>query len=217
VGTGYRDGPGDVTEMTTLAEDVSGASSDWDEVEFSEPVVASQGNLYVVFTLPEDSGYSGEGEGGGPAFGFCAAPHGVAGWLSTDGEAWMRLHRSAAFAVEPLLVPVEEGMLVKSLDEGKPEDEVPILKPYLTSGPNPFNPRTEIKFGLPREAEVKLDIFDLRGLRVVRLVDGVMQAGPHSVVWPGKDGSGRNVASGAYLVQLRIDGQKLNRKLMLVR
>jgi hypothetical protein len=37
--------------------------------------------------------------------------------------------------------------------------------------PNPFNPATEIKFGLPKESSVKLIIYDLLGREVARLVD----------------------------------------------
>ena len=217
VGTGYERGPGDVTEMTVLAEDVSGDSSDWSELAFSEPVVASQRSLYVVFAVPEESGFDGEGEGGGPGMGYCTAALGTPGWASTDGEAWVRLHYSAGFALVPVFVPVEEGMLVKSLGGEDQVDEIPIAQPYLTCGPNPFNPRTEIRFGLSREAKVELDIYDLRGRRVVRLLDGVMAAGPHTVVWPGVDGAGRNVASGMYFARLRFDGQKMTRKMMLVR
>ena len=57
--------------------------------------------------------------------------------------------------------------------------------------PNPFNPRTSIRFSLPRKAEVDLSIFDVTGRRVVTLVQGILDAGPHERVWHGLDGNGR--------------------------
>jgi len=217
VGTGYSDEPGDVAEMAVLAEQISGVTSDWSALSFNQPVIASQGNVYVVFVFSEGSGYTDLGEGGGPGIGYCSATRGTPGWLSTDGETWMRVHRNAGFALTPTLIPLEEGMLVKSMDAGKPVVEIPPIRLFLSCHPNPFNPRTEIRFGLPQDSKVSLDIFDLRGRLIVSLVNEKMAPGEHSIVWLGTDGSGRTVASGAYLAQLRFAGEKMTRKLMLVR
>lgn len=72
--------------------------------------------------------------------------------------------------------------------------------------PNPFNPVTSIQFTVPGteggKVEVKLSVFDLRGKLVRILVEGAMEAGPHSIVWDGRDDSGTKVASGTYLYRL---------------
>ena len=108
-------------------------------------------------------------------------------------------------------------MLVKRLGSDD-ETVIPeLLKPYLVVGPNPFNPRTDLRFGLTQEARVKLDILDVRGRRLIRLVDGVTAAGPHVVPWTGVDDRGRTLASGVYFVRLQFGREVLVDKLTLVR
>lgn len=68
--------------------------------------------------------------------------------------------------------------------------------------PNPFNPRTTIKFELPEAGSVRLSVFDVAGRLVRTLVDESMPLGSHEAIWDGKDASGREVGSGSYLVRL---------------
>jgi hypothetical protein len=65
--------------------------------------------------------------------------------------------------------------------------------------PNPFNPTTNIDFSLKGDFYVSLKIYNIRGQIVKTLVADEMQAGYHSVVWNGKDDSGKSVSSGIYL------------------
>ncbi len=69
----------------------------------------------------------------------------------------------------------------------------------VTAYPNPFNPNTTIAFELPRAMEVSLEIFDLRGRLVRRLLDESPHiSGRHQQVWDGRDDGGRVSASGVY-------------------
>ncbi len=69
--------------------------------------------------------------------------------------------------------------------------------------PNPFNPMTSIQFTVPANAgPVELAVYNVNGQVVRRLVDGEIEAGPHSVVWNGRDDSGRGVATGIYFARL---------------
>ncbi len=70
------------------------------------------------------------------------------------------------------------------------------------AAPNPFNPRTTLRFELDRGADVRLEIYDLDGRRVRTLVAGRLPAGTHETVWAGRDDAGRPLGSGVYLVQL---------------
>ena len=49
--------------------------------------------------------------------------------------------------------------------------------------PNPFNPTTSIAYDLPKDAHVKITIYDMLGRAVTTLVDGVQSANRHSVEW----------------------------------
>jgi hypothetical protein len=75
--------------------------------------------------------------------------------------------------------------------------------PTLDIYPNPFNPRTTIKFECRESGPAQLEVFDLSGRRVVQLVDGWLAAGHQEETWNGRDISGRSVAAGQYLVKLK--------------
>ena len=66
--------------------------------------------------------------------------------------------------------------------------------------PNPFNPKTTIRFQLPETQQVKVVIYDIRGSVVKTLVNNdVYNAGDHRVVWDATDERGNRVASGMYI------------------
>jgi hypothetical protein len=83
--------------------------------------------------------------------------------------------------------------------------------------PNPFNPRTLIRFSLARRGPVELTIYDVRGRAVRRLIDRPMDAGLHSVVWDGADNNGHRASSGIYWSQMRAGDYVSNRKLVLLK
>jgi hypothetical protein len=83
--------------------------------------------------------------------------------------------------------------------------------------PNPFNPRTSIRFSLAADGPVKLLIFDVNGRRVRTLVEESLKAGLHEMVWDGTDDDGRTVTSGVYWSQLATDGYASNRKMVILK
>jgi hypothetical protein len=52
---------------------------------------------------------------------------------------------------------------------------------------------------------------------VRRLVDAPLTAGPHSVVWDGRDENGRGMASGVYFARLASEAEQLVRKMTLLK
>jgi flagellar hook assembly protein FlgD len=87
----------------------------------------------------------------------------------------------------------------------------------MESSPNPFNPRTELRFEVPFDADATLALYDLRGQRVRTLHTGSLSAGPHDLEWDGKDDEGRDVASGVYVARLTQSGLESSLKVSLVR
>ncbi|MCB1183959.1 T9SS type A sorting domain-containing protein [bacterium] len=83
--------------------------------------------------------------------------------------------------------------------------------------PNPFNPRTEIRFALPAAGEVSVRVYDAAGRLVRALVQENRAAGPHVVVWNGDDDAGRKAASGVYWAQVKSDGQSVQQKMVLLK
>ena len=77
--------------------------------------------------------------------------------------------------------------------------------------PNPFNPITQIKYALPRDCQVRLEIYNILGQRVATLVDGRQTAGCKSVRWDGSP-----LSSGIYFYRLRAgEFSQINRMVLL--
>ncbi len=217
VGTGHTHSPGLIEDFLEVAQDVQGESSEWSEVVFSEPIASSLGSLYLVFEFPLDQVLTTSGSGGGPGIGYLGSGEGCPGWLSGEGEIWARLHRDYSFAVQPVFVPYEEGMAVKSF--GGEVEEIPdlVTTNYFRTSPNPFNPVTQLSFGLTKPGDVRIDVYDLQGRHVIQVKSGFLPSGHHTVEWQGRDSAGRGVSSGVYFVRLAGEGFELKQKVLLVR
>ena len=63
--------------------------------------------------------------------------------------------------------------------------------PWATITPNPFNAETAIRFAIPAAGGVVLDIYNLSGQLVARLMDGELQAGSYEIKWDGRGCRGR--------------------------
>ncbi|MDD5720138.1 MAG: FlgD immunoglobulin-like domain containing protein, partial [Candidatus Krumholzibacteria bacterium] len=88
----------------------------------------------------------------------------------------------------------------------------------ITAWPNPFNPRVNVSWSLPAPARLDLDIFDLRGRLVQRMLSNAAVPLQGHVTWNGTDLAGRALPSGAYLVRLQPEGQQaLVQRITLVR
>jgi hypothetical protein len=68
--------------------------------------------------------------------------------------------------------------------------------------PNPFNTETVIRFTLPERGLVKVDILDLRGKIVNRLMNKLQNPGAYTIIWSGTDRRGRSCPSGIYFCRV---------------
>lgn len=94
----------------------------------------------------------------------------------------------------------------------------PILAVGLgQNAPNPFNPVTTIPFTLARDGPVTLDVFDVSGSHVVRLVDGELTAGSHHVTWNGTNAYGTSIPSGVYAYQLVTSDATLTKRMIVLK
>jgi hypothetical protein len=83
--------------------------------------------------------------------------------------------------------------------------------------PNPFNPSTVIRFEIPVRANVDIRVLNLLGQRVRTLAAGVRAAGPHEVIWNGRDDRGDPVPSGVYLYRANLGSHIASRKMLLLK
>lgn len=100
-------------------------------------------------------------------------------------------------------------------------DDTPAALPGRTAiasiVPNPFNPQTVVSFSTAAEGQVDLAVFDIRGRRIVSLVDRVLSSGHHEILWNGQDSSGRSMPSGVYFTRLQAAGEVDLGRMTLVR
>jgi hypothetical protein len=83
--------------------------------------------------------------------------------------------------------------------------------------PNPVRHATSIRFGLPRETKVRVEVYNITGQRVRTLIDSKMGAGFHTVSWNGANEAGQKVAAGVYLVRMATPGFSSTRKMTVLR
>jgi hypothetical protein len=83
--------------------------------------------------------------------------------------------------------------------------------------PNPVRGKIEVRFSVPRRTLVTMDVYNVNGQRVRRLVDEMLDGGVHGHSWDGVAQSGEAVANGVYFVRLEADGRSASRKLVLLR
>ena len=100
---------------------------------------------------------------------------------------------------------------------GVDDNQAPLRFELAQNHPNPFNPRTSIRFTAPADGNLRLRIFDARGRAVATLHDGPVKAGIRVFSWNGKDQSGRAVASGVYFYRAEGFGKNEVHKMALLR
>lgn len=146
----------------------------------------------------------------------------TSGYLYTNfgggtGWAWLDfsdiVDGSGNPAFEGFSVPIRATI---DLSAGATDiDDVATLPTSVTleqNYPNPFNPTTQIRFHLPTSSDVRLEVFDLLGRKVMTLVDRTLPAGSHDVSFDGAD-----LVSGLYLYSLTTPESRMTRTMTLLK
>jgi hypothetical protein len=94
----------------------------------------------------------------------------------------------------------------------RPPDETPAAFRLEQNYPNPFNSGTIIRFSLPSNSMVTLDVFDILGRRVARLANDRFEAGNHEIPF-----AGSSLSSGVYLYRLSTPFEVQTKKMLLVK
>jgi hypothetical protein len=86
----------------------------------------------------------------------------------------------------------------------------------LQNYPNPFNPNTNIKYSLKETGKVQIDIINIQGQIIKRLLNEEKSPGVYNAVWNGRTDKGYPAASGIYICRLLVkpdlSGIQVNRK-----
>jgi hypothetical protein len=102
---------------------------------------------------------------------------------------------------------------------GTDDDHLVIPEHFFISQnyPNPFNPVTTISYGLPDDADVRIEIYNILGQNVRTLADEHQAAGYRAVIWDGNDDSGNQVSSGIYFYRIEAGDFHASKKMVLIK
>lgn len=103
-------------------------------------------------------------------------------------------YKPSALPSERRLLPIEWGTLKRETRTSS------LSAPY----PNPTRGNLNVVFVLSEPTEVHLDIFDVAGRQVCRLLEGVLTPGRHILQWDGREENGLLIARGFYCVALAL-------------
>lgn len=124
-----------------------------------------------------------------------------------NGTLFYRLRQidldGSAHYTEPIRVDVVTGV---------PEQPLPSEFSLNQNYPNPFNPSTAIRYALPVQSSVRLEVFNTLGQRVALLVDEKQDAGYHTATF-----ENQTLASGVYFYTIEAGRFRASKKLLLLR
>ncbi|SYZ72854.1 hypothetical protein TRIP_C20969 [Candidatus Zixiibacteriota bacterium] len=212
-----------------------GANSGLDDYDFFEPPQAPEAPC-LAFVLPEgDNGLfrtdirpaTPDGDiwrlkilpGSGRILkvaGMKNIPQDMSGLLELSDGSIIQLKQDISINLPD---NVTSGRLLIGTEKflaGQERQVLPSTYTLFQNYPNPFNPATTIKFALPQNGMVNLEIYNVLGQKVRTLLDEELPAGFHSVTWDGRDGSGQEAATGVYFYRLKAgDFREIKKMLML--
>jgi hypothetical protein len=92
--------------------------------------------------------------------------------------------------------------------------ELPFVLSLSNGYPNPAVHEVSLALALPRAANVRWSVHDLQG-RTMRSTDEAFGAGRFTLSWDGRDGRGRRLPAGVYLVRVTVDETRFVRSVTL--
>ena len=105
-----------------------------------------------------------------------------------------------------------KGLVKKTNGIEKTNDQIPKVFSLSQNYPNPFNPTTQIKYSVPFSGNISLKVYNVLGVEVATLFEGVKQAGNYSTSF-----NASSLASGVYFYRLNADSYSETKKLMLLK
>lgn len=113
-----------------------------------------------------------------------------------------------------VVIPVEIDVVTTGIKE---KAELSLHYAISQNYPNPFNPETIIKFQLPQSSDVRLEIFNVLGQKIVTLVSDRMAAGYHKVKWDGRNSNQNLVSGGVYIYKFQASDYRRVQKMILLK
>jgi flagellar hook assembly protein FlgD len=98
-------------------------------------------------------------------------------------------------------------------DQKNAPDKYQLLQNY----PNPFNTTTYIRYGIPEYSRVVVNIYDIQGKLIDRIINQQQKAGWYRIHWAGLNRNGEQLSSGIYFLQIQAKDYSARKKMLLLR
>ena len=96
-------------------------------------------------------------------------------------------------------------------------NETPNEFMLYTAFPNPFNPSTTIRFDLPEDSFVTINVYDMVGRHVKTLLNNNMPAGRRSIVWDSTNNLDQPVSAGTYFYTINTGEYSQTKKMVYLK
>jgi len=120
-----------------------------------------------------------------------------------NGEA-INLKENATFDTDATEMTIVVGDISKFM--------VPTQFALGSAYPNPFNPSTKLSLDITQTGYVNMEVYNLKGQVVETLINGVMNAGYHTITW-----NASQLSSGMYFVKVIAGENVATQKVMLLK
>ncbi len=130
-------------------------------------------------------------------------------------ESFIEIQSNSAYGYS-VIIPVTMYYTYQSIED-QPE---PVSSHSVSLLANPFTPGLRnggIRLNLPEPVEVEIALYNIKGQKVRQLVSSEKIQGSRSIVWDGKDYSGKTVRSGVYFARVITGNKSVIKKMLLIR
>jgi len=182
------------SDVTLNKVDFTGTKIDY--IQLKDAIVDNQNKTVLIYAIPLQENHIEVGKG-------------IVAKLIFSDKSKVNL--------EPTTIAKQEGISLVSTDAKEISYDtdfsmvtgrnMPTSYSVAQNYPNPFNASTVIRYSLPDNARVKIEIFNILGQKVKTLVDEVQTAGYKTVEWNGTNAQNRTVASGVYFYKIDMGGK----------
>jgi hypothetical protein len=133
----------------------------------------------------------------------------------------IKLNQATYFPWFPVLTNgalfIARGSIANTAIEDNTQVTEVEVSPSVSNSPNPFVNSTNIKVNLPKDANVTLNVYNVKGELIKSFAKGFRKAGVLNLNWDGKDSNGKSVSSGLYYYQCSADKHTLTGKMVLLK